>query len=439
MKNPHSFRTIGWILVSLLLLSTLSWYAWLFLKEQAFNLQQEEDVRITESDYTPDVEDADPRPQLTASPFHITTISVQKNSSLYTTLHKAGLYVSVIYKLLDACEKLYDLSSIAAGVTIQLRYEPDTEVLQEVFIEISPLLGILIQQEPHGEWIAEKMEKTPVIELVTLTGKIESSLWDSAAKAGLHAQGIYELTDIFAWQIDFDRQIKMGDTWSVVIEKMSLEGKFYDWGKIYAARYTLDENDYKAVLFSAHKESKRTYYSPEGESLEGMFLKSPLKFSRISSPFQKKRFHPILGISRPHNGVDYAAPTGTPIHVVADGRIVSIGWQNGGGNVIKIKHNSMYETAYKHMSRFGSGLHKNARVHQGEIIGYVGATGLATGPHLHFEFYENGQYMDPLGIKFPRKEALSIAQKAEFHKAAQKYLAMLETTQGLATTPASPR
>lgn len=423
MKKHAPLRNGYFAILGIVAIALASWYIWVFMKKKTFDLVQE-DVHITESDYEPEVEVADPRPQLTASPFHITSISVQKNSSIYTTFQKAGIDAAVIHEWIEACSAFYDLSSIAAGVQIELRATPDTEELREVFIEISPLLGILIQRQPHQTWFAEKMEKKPTTELVAVEGKIESTLWDSAAKAGLHSQEIYELTDIFSAQIDFEREIHSGDSWSVVIEKRSLEGKFYDWGKIQAARYTLKDVEHKAVLFVVN--GKRTYFTPGGESLSGMFLKSPLKFSRITSTFQIKRFHPILKINRPHRGVDYAASTGTPIHAVAEGRIEYIGWQNGGGNIIRIRHNSMYETAYKHMSRFGSGLHKNSRVQQGEVIGYVGMTGLATAPHLHFEFYENGKYMDPLGIKFPRKEALSKDQLFAFQQQTKKLLALLQ-------------
>ncbi len=423
MKRNSTQRNLGFALAGLVAISLSGWYTWSYMKKQAIDLVQE-DVQITESDYEPEVEDADPRPQFTSSAFHITTISVQKNSSIYTTFQKAGIDSAVIHDWIAACASFYNLSSIAAGVKIEMRAAKDTEELQEVFIEVSPLLGILIQRQPHQTWYAEKLEKTPTMDLVAMEGKIESSLWESAAKAGLHSQAIYELTDIFSSQIDFEREIHGGDSWSVVIEKRSLDGKFYDWGKIHAARYTLSDVDHKAVLFTVN--GKQAYFTPEGESLSGMFLKSPLKFSRITSTFQVKRFHPILKINRPHHGVDYAAATGTPIHAVADGRVESVGWQNGGGNSIRIRHNSTYETAYRHMSRFSSGLHKNSRVQQGEVIGYVGMTGLATAPHLHFEFYENGKYMDPLGIKFPRKESLPKDQLLAFKQKSKKMVALLQ-------------
>ena len=423
MRKASMLRNWYFVGLGLLAVGLAIWYIWVFMKKKTFDLVQE-DVQITESDYEPEVERADPRPQLTSSPFHITTISVQKNSSIYTTFQKAGIETSIIHEWISVCASFYDLSSIAAGVKIELRTAHDTEELQEIFIEISSLLGILIQRQPHQTWYAEKIEKNPVTELVTVEGKIENTLWESAAKAGLHSQVIYELTDIFSAQIDFEREIHTGDSWSVVLEKRTVDGKFYDWGKIQAVRYTLQDVDHKAVLFTAN--GKRAYFTPEGESLDGMFLKSPLKFSRITSTFQLKRFHPILKINRPHHGVDYAASTGTPIHAVAEGRIEYIGWQNGGGNIIRIRHNSTYETAYKHMSRFGSGLHKNSRVQQGETIGYVGMTGLATAPHLHFEFYENGKYRDPLGIKFPRKESLSKEQRLAFLQQSKKMLALLQ-------------
>jgi murein DD-endopeptidase MepM/ murein hydrolase activator NlpD len=154
------------------------------------------------------------------------------------------------------------------------------------------------------------------------------------------------------------------------------------------------------ILFRVDGED-RGYFAPDGSSLKRMFLKSPISFGRITSGFSKKRFHPILKVNRPHMGVDYAAPTGTPVKAVGDGRVVFSGWSGGGGNVVKIRHNSIYETAYKHLSRYGKNIRNGALVKQGQVIGYVGSTGLSTAPHLHFEFFHAGRYVDPVGKKFP--------------------------------------
>ncbi|MFN9068710.1 MAG: M23 family metallopeptidase, partial [Bdellovibrionales bacterium] len=167
------------------------------------------------------------------------------------------------------------------------------------------------------------------------------------------------------------------------------------------------------------------YFSPEGESLRRMFLKSPIQFGRITSGFSKKRFHPILQVNRPHLGVDYAAPTGTPVRAVGDGVIDFSGWSGGGGNVIKIRHNSIYQTAYKHLSGYAKGIRRGSRVKQGQIIGFVGSTGLSTAPHLHFEFYQSGRFVDPVGKKFPSADPVPSQMLADFKKSANERLQLL--------------
>ena len=196
---------------------------------------------------------------------------------------------------------------------------------------------------------------------------------------------------------------------------MCIRDRFIGYGPITAAEYINAGRKYDAFYFKKNQTARYgNYFDSSGRSLKRMFLKSPLNYKRISSGFKRKRFHPVLGYTRAHLGVDYAAKTGTPVKTVGDGVITSIGWMGSGGRTIKIKHNRRYATAYLHLRGYAKGLRKGTKVRQGQVIGYVGSSGLATGPHLHFSFYENGKYVNPTGRRFPAKDPLPSKQLSRF-------------------------
>jgi len=211
-----------------------------------------------------------------------------------------------------------------------------------------------------------------------------------------------ELSEIFAWSIDFFG-IQEGDRYKVLYEESYVDSLSVGIDRILGAWFFSSGTEFWAIPFE--QDGVRSFFDEKGNSLRKAFLKAPLRYSRISSGFSNSRYHPVLKIRRPHHGVDYAAPTGTPVHTVGDGIVTKIGYQaNGGGNYVKIKHNSVYTTTYMHLSRFGKGIRSGVYVKQGEIIGYVGATGLATGPHLDFRFYKNGSAVNPLTVEAPPVE-----------------------------------
>lgn len=236
------------------------------------------------------------------------------------------------------------------------------------------------------------------LELVSAT--ISYSLNSTVRKIGEKNELAFRLADIFAWDIDFIRDIHSGDQFRVLVEKKYRNGKLCGYGKIKAAFFTNRGTTYKAFLHTDN-EGISGYYDEQGNSLQKAFLKAPLAYSRISSKFTNKRLHPILKRYRAHKGVDYAAPTGTPIKTVGDGIITDLGYSKSTGNYIRIRHFNGYTTRYYHMSGFTKGMKRNKRVLQGEKIGYVGATGLATGPHLCFGLKKNGKYIDPLNYRAP--------------------------------------
>lgn len=344
--------------------------------------------------------------------------------SVYSTLIEAGFSSPEIHKIVQSAKQLVDLSRIDSGTVITIkRHVQDQQIASiEMPLEVTKTLRLTTK---HQEWLAQVVEIPVETRLMAFEGVIESSVWASAAAAGLEAPVIYALADIFAWQIDFEREARPKDSWKIIVERKFIGGEAFGWGNILIAEYAQSGQSYRGIRFPSTGDGGE-YFDESGSSLRGVFLKSPLSYGRISSRFQLKRFHPILGVNRPHYGVDYAAPTGTPIRAVGDGRIIRIGRAGGSGKMIKIKHNATYQTAYKHLSRYGKGLRRNSMVKQGDVIGYVGSTGLATGPHLHFEFYENGRYVDPLGKKFPKENPIAKTKLAEFKKTASKALDMLK-------------
>ncbi len=241
---------------------------------------------------------------------------------------------------------------------------------------------------------------------------------------GYHPSLAIALSEIFAWTVDFFG-LQKGDSYKVIYEELFIEDISMGIGNIYGAQFTWAGNIISAIPFL--QDGKGIYFDPEGNSLQKAFLKAPLHFSRISSRFSGSRMHPILRIRRPHYGVDYAAPVGTPVQAIGDGRVAEMRSDNVNGKMIKITHNSVYSTAYLHLSRFEEGIVSGGFVRQGDIIGYVGSTGLSTGPHLDFRFYKNGSPVDPLKVEAPPVEPVSEENLERFNKIKLVVLSLLET------------
>jgi murein DD-endopeptidase MepM/ murein hydrolase activator NlpD len=252
---------------------------------------------------------------------------------------------------------------------------------------------------------AETRSKKVVRQVRMASGTIETSLWEAMIASGTDPMLAVELSEIFAWSIDFFG-IQEGDRYKVIYEESYVDSQSIGINRILGAWFLHSGTEFWAIPFE--QDGVRSFFDENGNSLRKAFLKAPLRFSRISSGFSSSRYHPVLKIRRPHHGVDYAAPTGTPVHSVGDGLVTQVGYQrNGGGNYVKIKHNSVYSTTYMHLSRFGKGIRSGTYVKQGDVIGYVGATGLATGPHLDFRFYRNGSAVNPLTVEAPPVEPVT--------------------------------
>ncbi len=288
----------------------------------------------------------------------------------------------------------------------------------------------LIEKAEQAYQISEqKIELESQIQMKS--GTVNSSLFAAADNAGIPNAIAVQMIDILASEIDFYRDLRRGDRFTVVYETlMDNDGEFTKNGKVLAIEFANRNKIYQAIHFESSNGSSG-YYTPTGESLRKAFLKAPLDFSRISSGFSKKRFHPVLKKWRAHKGIDYAAPRGTPIKTTANGVIKYIGTQRGYGKLIIVKHNDQYETAYGHLSNFAKGLKKGSRVNQSDIIGYVGMTGMATGPHLHYELRVNGVQRDPAKVILPTAPPIAKKDASAFQNQAASLIARLDIMRNL--------
>lgn len=282
------------------------------------------------------------------------------------------------------------------------------------------------KQKSQGTFLYQIEQKTTDSRPRFASAKIENSLFLDGGRAGVPQQVLIELAGIFGWDIDFAQDIRKGDSFSLIYEERFLEGKHISNGDILIARFINRGKSYTAIRYK-DPDGKVSYYNEKGLSMRKAFLRNPIDFARISSRFSLGRKHPILNRIRAHKGTDYAAATGTPIKSTGNGRVIFAGRKGGYGNVVVIKHNRRYETRYAHLSKFNRRARKGMRVKQGQIIGYVGMTGLATGPHLHYEFRVDGIHRDSLKVKLPTASPIPKQYKASFLKTASQKINWLES------------
>ncbi len=338
--------------------------------------------------------------------------SIKRNSSVHQALMAAKVDPTVIHEVVQVTKPVFDLRHVQPGTRFVISKEVNGD-LRRITFDISPLQRLEIDYS-HKEWTSEIIDVDTTKKLVHFGGVIQDSLWNSAVEQGLSHEVIVGFAEVFGWQVDFSREVRKGDIWKFTVEKLFAEGRPVGWGNIVYAEYKNGPELYKAYYYQNKATGTRGYFEENGESLRKVFLKSPIKFGRITSRFSRRRFHPIHRRYKAHNGVDYGAPRGTPIRAVGDGRIVKIGRYGGSGKMIVLDHVAGYRTKYLHMSRFKRGLRRGSKVLQGDIIGYVGATGYATGPHLHFEMSKHRRLMDPLKVNLPAADPVPKAALAHF-------------------------
>jgi murein DD-endopeptidase MepM/ murein hydrolase activator NlpD len=326
--------------------------------------------------------------------------------------------------------KLVDPRGIRGGQKYIVRLGDDGSPTSFEY-QPSALLRYLVEKdEDAAVWKARKLEAAVELKTADVGGVVESSLYESVQKAGESTALVSLLVELFAWDVNFYTDTHPGDHWKVVVEKQFLGGQFYKYGRVLAAEYGGKAGTFRAFFWNgkgAPHDKPGKYYDDHGLANSKTMLKTPLRFVRISSKFDRKRFHPILHVEKAHLGIDYAAPTGTPVWASASGRVVEVGMKRGSGNTVVLAHANGLSTRYYHLSRYARGLHAGQQVKQKEVIGFVGMTGLATGPHLHFSVTKNGAFVDPSKLQVSRDAP--VPDRAAFLDAIRPRILALRTIQ----------
>ncbi len=348
-----------------------------------------------------------------------TRVVVRRGDTLLNILGRAGIGTAEAHAALSSLRTVYDPRTLRAGQALDIGLETSTDPgdtrLASLSLNVDPTSAIALTREEDGTFKAEPVERDLDHSRALAAGTIQSSLYESATRAGLPAATIADFLKIFSWDVDFQRDLHPGDRFEAVVEQArDQDGKLVGAGRILFASLSVNGELLRAYRLE-RSDGTSDYVDATGRPLRKWLLRTPIDGARLSSPFGMRR-HPILGYSRMHKGVDFAAPTGTPIFAAGDGVVDFIGIKSGYGKYIRLSHSREYDTGYGHMSRFARGLHRGSRVRQGQVIGYVGATGLATGPHLHYEVLKDGTQINPMSLKTMVADRLTGPQLLAFEK-----------------------
>jgi murein DD-endopeptidase MepM/ murein hydrolase activator NlpD len=328
-------------------------------------------------------------------PEHSLLLTLEKNDTLASVLTDGGLSRGDTAAIAHRLAEAIDVRRLRPGQIVRFHYD-GTGIVDSVQLKLTGFGTVAATRTDVGFEV--KVDEAEIREVETvISAEIDHSLYEALRRAGEGPQLAQQLADVFQWDIDFF-ELQRGDSFSVVVTKRFADDDAAGYGAVTAARFRHKGVEYEAFRH-VNADGRAGYYTAEGRPMRKQFLKAPLKFPRVTSGFTKKRFHPVLKYFRPHYGVDYGAPTGTPVMTTADGVVIEARYKTGEGNFVRIRHTSSTETCYLHLSRFAKGIKKGSRVTQGDVIGYVGKTGLATGPHLDYRVKQNGHWIDPLKLK----------------------------------------
>jgi murein DD-endopeptidase MepM/ murein hydrolase activator NlpD len=355
--------------------------------------------------------------------YNIITDHIKRNGFLSQILLEHGVPMNEIDQVIRNSDSVFDVRKIRSGNHYTLFCDTDSIGRARYLVyEHDPTLSYVFSFNDSLNITPYRKEIRKVIRYSS--GTIETSLWESMVAKGMHTNLAGDLSEIFAWTVDFFG-LQKGDSYKVIYEELFINDEPLGTGRIFGAQFVWTGDTITAIPFI--QGGRESFFDEEGNSLRKAFLKAPLRFSRISSRYSSSRLHPILRIRRPHLGVDYAAPVGTPVQAIGDGRVTFAGIDGANGRIVKITHNSVYSTAYLHLSAFGKGVAAGAHVQQGDIIGYVGSSGLSTGPHLDFRFYKNGSPVDPLAVEAPPVEPVADSNMVRFEKNRMLVMSLLNT------------
>lgn len=348
---------------------------------------------------------------------------IGRGDSLPGLLSRLGVNAADTRAFLDAARETKALARLVPGRTVLARVSSGGQLL--LFRYLASDENLVSVTRAGGQLKAEQRQVALESRLIMRSGKIQGSLFGATDAADVPDRIASEMAEAFSGDIDFHRDLRRGDHFSVVYEALYFDGQLIKTGRLMAAEFVNQDKAHRALYFK-DAQGREGYYTPDGQSMKRAFLKSPMPFTRISSGFSNARYHPVLKEWRAHKGIDYAAPSGTPVRAIADSVVNFVGKQGGYGNLVVLNHQGAYSSAYGHLSRFGKGVKRGARVSQGQIIGYVGATGLATGPHLHYEFRVGGVQKNPLALKLPTSYPLDARAKNQFVAGSRQMVQRLE-------------
>lgn len=350
-------------------------------------------------------------------------VIVAKGDTLSTLFEKVGLPPTSVHEVLASDKQAKQFAQLQRGQKLEFELSPDGQ-LRNLHTQLSDLESITVTRNDKG-YAFNRVITKPTVRSAYAHGVINSSLSQSAARAGLSHSLTMDMANVFGYDIDFAQDIRQGDEFDVIYEQKMVNGKSVGNGPILSARFTNRGKTYTAVRYT-NKQGNSSYYTADGNSMRKAFIRTPVDFARISSKFSVGRKHPILNKIRAHKGVDYAAPRGTPIKAAGDGKVLLAGRRGGYGNTVIIQHGNTYRTLYGHMQGFAKGVKTGGTVKQGQVIGYIGTTGLSTGPHLHYEFQVNGVHVDPLGQKLPMADPIAKAERARFLAQSRPLMARMD-------------
>lgn len=357
--------------------------------------------------------------------------TIEKGETLGAIVGNVGLNAN---ELRAAAKDVHDLANLRAGRTVTFKIRSGETTPHALLYPLDEDSTVTVERGSDG-WTARvdtiEYEAREAIRSFT----VESTLWGAATKEGLRARDIMQLASVFEFDVDFNTELRAGATVQMVVQELYLDGRFAKLGTPLAVKLRNSGNDYIA-LHHTDVDGESGYFDPKGVARKKAFLRSPLTFSRVTSGFNPKRFHPVLKTRRPHNGTDFGAPTGTPIRATGSGKVVYAGRNGGHGNFVKIDHPGPYASSYSHMHKIR--VKNGQKVKQGQVIGTVGTTGMSTGPHLHYQFWKHGKFVDPMKIKLPRNQTLPASEMSRFKAKRDAWVDQLTDAVPVAMTDAPP-
>ena len=364
---------------------------------------------------------AEPSPEFEATTAQVVVITPGENLS--TIFQKQNHPPGDLQRILASGPLADRLHKVYPGHKLTFITDEDDDLVRFVYSS-GPLERLIFERSGEAYEVRSEV-KTPTIRAAFRHALIKHSLFVAGQRAGLEDPFIMRLEKIFQWDIDFLLDIRTGDEFSILFEELYLDDQLIDTGRILAAQFVNQGELHRAVLYTDSTGIDR-FYSPDGESMRKDFLRAPLEFTRISSNFNLKRHHPLFKTSMPHRGIDYAAPGGTPVLAAGDGTVRIASRTHANGNYVVLRHGETFETKYLHLSRIARGIRGGTRVEQGKVIGYVGATGYATGPHLHYEFLVNGVHQNPRTVELPKAKPIPASERSRFEQSTAIILAQLD-------------